>query len=580
MNEHIRYQVDEKSSVRLTLGVGVQGTLIMLSSTVMVTTILVLGAGESESYLSWAVFAALVISGMCTALQAGRFGRLGAGHLLMMGAGSAFLAVCVLAVTEGGPSTLASLIVVSSLLHFVMAKWLPKMRRIVTPVVTGAALMLIAVTVFPVAVSRLTEVPEGVPPAAGVSAGAAAFSVFLVMTLRGAGMWPLWAIPVSIAAGCVVASFTGLYDFQPVLDAPWFDMPAIGAWPGLDLTPGREFWAVLPAFLIVNLVVAVKACSDGAAIQQASRRTPRATDFRVVQGTINVGGLGILLSGIAGTAPPLIYTSPSISLINLTGVATRRVGSVIGAMLVLVAVFPKTLALMLTVPGSVMGAILLIIMGVVFAEGMRAVTQDGLDHRKALMAGTSVAIGAGLHSHNLFAELLGRTWGLVLGNGLVSGVLAILIMTSFMEVASRRRKRLETELSPSALPRIDAFLREIASGAGWAGACVERLGAAGEETLSSMLQLCDDYEGDAPPRLIITVLGNARRADLEFMAIGGEENIEDQLAYLVEHSDTPAENELSFRLLRHYASSVRHRKYHGIDVVTVQVEALPDRPRK
>ena len=34
----------------------------------------------------------------------------------------------------------------------------------------------------------------------------------------------------------------------------------------------------------------------------------------------------------------------------------------------------------------------------------------------------------------------------------------------------------------------------------------------------------------------------------------------------------PDEREVSFRLLRHYASSVRHQKYHGIDIVTVEVK--------
>ena len=39
-----------------------------------------------------------------------------------------------------------------------------------------------------------------------------------------------------------------------------------------------------------------------------------------------------------------------------------------------------------------------------------------------------------------------------------------------------------------------------------------------------------------------------------------------------EQAETPDVNEISFRLLGHYASSVRHRKYHGIDVVTVHVQ--------
>ena len=59
------------------------------------------------------------------------------------------------------------------------------------------------------------------------------------------------------------------------------------------------------------------------------------------------------------------------------------------------------------------------------------------------------------------------------------------------------------------------------------------------------------------------------------MAVSEKENIEDRLAYLGEQVESSDESELSFRLLRHYASSVRHQKYQGVDVVTVRVEASP-----
>jgi len=37
--------------------------------------------------------------------------------------------------------------------------------------------------------------------------------------------------------------------------------------------------------------------------------------------------------------------------------------------------------------------------------------------------------------------------------------------------------------------------------------------------------------------------------------------------------DTPVAHEVSLRLLRHLASSVRHRQYHDTDIVTVRVDA-------
>ena len=576
VNDYIRYEPDEGCSARLTLGVAVQGIMISLSITVIVVTIFVLGSGEDRAYLSWVVFAALTITGFGTILGASRLGKFGAGHIMMMASGGQFIGVSVLALMEGGPATLAMLLVVTSVLQFLVATWLPRMRRIITPVVAGTAQVLIAATVIPIAISRLADTPAGVSPSLGLASSGAAFVTFLFLVLRGTKIWRLWAIPIGIGAGSVVAMAVGLYDFEPVREAPWFDLPDTGAWPGLDLSPGPEFWGLLPMFLIVSLVVAVKSSSDGAVLQQVSRRRPGATDFRAVQGTLNVSGTTMLLSGIAGTIPPIIVTASCISLINFTGVASRRVGHTIGALLILLAFFPKFVAVMLATPSSVMGAVLLMIMGLLLVEGMRIIVKDGLDHRKGMVAGASLAIGVGLESNDVLADLLDGAWGVLFGSGLVVGVLAVVVMTSLMELSSPRRTRLEVGLDMSDLPRVNAFLTGLATRAGWSPPSTERLTAAGEETLSTMLELREDYADEAVPRLIVTAQRSTGTIDLEFMAIFGEGNIEDHLAYLVEHTDTADVRDLSFRLLRHYASSVRHRKYYGIDIVAVQVESLPD----
>ena len=572
VNENIRYQPDERCPPLVTLGVALQGALLTLASTVFIVTITVRAAHQSESYLSWAVFAALIIGGAVTALQAGRFGRLGAGHVLTTGTGAPFIAVSVVALTEGGLSMLASLIVVSSLFQFALTAWLPLLRRIITPLVSGMSLMLIAVTVMPIAVGRVMEVPAGVLPAAGISVAAVTLAAVTVLALRASGIWRLWSPLIGIATGCAVAAVFGLYDVQRVIEAPWIDLPDIAAWPGLDLTPGAEFWALLPTFVIVTLVVAVRTSGDGIVIQQISRRRPRAIDFRIVQGALNTNGVGILLCGIAGTTPTIIYSPISVTLISLTGVAARSVGYAIGIILVGLAFMPKLTAILLTVPSPVMGVFVLTVMGLLFVEGMRMVVQDGLDHRKAVVVGVALSIGVGLESQNIFADLLDGTWSAVLGNGMTAGVLATILMTWFIELSSPRRTRLEVELDISVMPKIDAFLLELASKIGWNVSSTERLRAAGEETLLSLLQPAGDYAADNASRLIVIARPRGGTVEMEFLAVFAKENIEDRLAYLSDQAEVPDEHEISFRLLRHYASSVRHRKYHGIDIVTVQVE--------
>ena len=92
-----------------------------------------------------------------------RFGRIGSGHILIMGTSGAFFAVCIAVMRESGPAMMASLIVVSSLFQFLLAAKLSLLRRIFTPVVSGSVIMLITATVMPAIFPLLSAVPEDTP---------------------------------------------------------------------------------------------------------------------------------------------------------------------------------------------------------------------------------------------------------------------------------------------------------------------------------------------------------------------------------------------------------------------------------
>ncbi len=573
VNQNIRYEPDEHPPSGVAIGAGLQAAMVILAPVVLTVVIVGRIADQPESYLSWAVFAALMISGVVTVLQAARFGRIGAGHVLIMGTSGAFIAVCVAALVEGGPSMMASLIVVSSLVQFALAARLSLLRRIFTPVVSGTVIMLIAATVMPIVFDTMTDAPNGASQAAAPVAALATLVTVAGLVLRGPPAWRLWSPLIGIIVGCSVAAVFGLYDIGPVLDAPWIGVP-LGSWPGLDLTPDEKFWALLPAFVVVTLVGAIETIGDGVAIQRVSRRTPRATDFRVVQGALNADGIGNLLSGIAGTLPNTTYSS-SVSLAEVTGIAARRVGVVIGVIFVALAFFPKVAALLIAIPGSVAGAYITILIGLLFVQGMKIVIQDGVDHRKAAVAGLAFWIGVGFQNQWIFADQLGEGFlGVLLGNGMTSGALVAVVMMVFLELTSPRRRRLEVALDTDSLPKLGDFLREFASKAGWDGALTEeRLVLVGEETLTSLLsEEEDDVERAGERRLIVTARTDGGGAELEFVSASAGENLEDRLAHLGETPDIPDVREISFRLLRHYASSVRHQKYHGVDIVMVRVE--------
>ena len=573
LNETLRYEADEHCSPGVALAVGLQGVVLALAPLVVVVAVTARAGGQDDEYLSWAVFAALVIAGVLTALQASRVRRLGAGHIQIMGATPNFVAVSALALAEGGPPLLASLVVVSSLFYLALAIWLPLLRRIITPVVSGTVLMLLAATILPVALDRVREVPEGAAVSAGPTVALVTLVVATVLALRASGVWRLWSPLIGIAAGCLVASLFGVYELQRIADASWAGIPGGVRFPGFDLTPGAEFWALLPVFVVITLVGGVKNIGDSVAIQGASRRRPRVTDFRLVQGALNTNGLGILLSGIAGTPPTTVYSSTSVSLANLTGVASRRVGVVIGVGLVGLALLPKLPAVLLTIPSPVMGAYLLTAIGLLFVGGVATVIQGGLDAQKALVVGIAFSLGIGIEHETIFADVVGGTWGALLDNGMLIGALAAVLMTAFLDLTSPRTGgRLQSRLHAASLPEIDAFVRGIASNIGWNEGSSDRLSAAAEETLLSLASPADEVAPEDAPRLVVAARPTPAAVEMEFLAVFDEENLEDRLAYLEEESEGRQEGEVSLRLLRHYASSVQHQKYYGLDVVTVQVK--------
>ena len=301
LSNNIRYEPDENPPLSVAIGTGIQSALVNLGGIVLGAVIVFRIAGQPESYIPWAIFAALIVSGISTILQAVRFWRIGSGHLLVMGTSGAFIAVCVNALVEGGPATMASLIVISSLFQFLLASRLSLLRRLFTPVVSGTVIMLIAVTVMPIVFDTLNDVPEGAVPIAAPAAALSTLIVVALLILRAPQSWRLWSPIIGIVVGCVVSVPFGLYDLQTIIEAPWVGVP-FRSWPGLNLTPGVEFWALLPAFIIVTMVGAIETVGDGIAIQQVSRRRPRATDFRVVQGALNADGVGNLALRSAGNA--------------------------------------------------------------------------------------------------------------------------------------------------------------------------------------------------------------------------------------------------------------------------------------
>ena len=110
-----------------------------------------------------------MICGLATMLQACRFGRIGAGHVIVMSSSTAFIGIAIDAIELGGGALFVTLVVVAS-----------------SALATVAVIVLIA--------------------------------------LKAGGALRLWAPVIGVAAGTVIGAFFGLYDFGRVADASWLGL--------------------------------------------------------------------------------------------------------------------------------------------------------------------------------------------------------------------------------------------------------------------------------------------------------------------------------------------------------------------
>ena len=94
-----------------------------------------------------------------------------------------------------------------------------------------------------------------------------------------------------------------------------------------------------------------------------------------------------------------------------------------------------------------------------------------------------------------------------------------------------------------------------------------------------MLSLIDEEAGSGPDaqkrQLVASIRPETGFAELEIVVASDdaiEGNIENHMAYLGQEQELEDEELLSVRILRHYASSIHHRKYYGIDIVSCRVD--------
>ena len=173
--------------------------------------------------------------------------------------------------------------------------------------------------------------------------------------------------------------------------------------------------------LIVNELGSIQAVGHMLQADHMDRRTTRG---------VGIVGVVNMLSGLFGVIGPVDY-SMSPGVISATGCASRYTLLPAGVGLILCAFFPSVVGMLVTIPGVVMGAILLYLMATQLAAGLQMLVREKAitDFDSGVVVGLPLMVALLLSfAPEKVLNLIPYLFKPIVGNGFVMGVITVLIM--------------------------------------------------------------------------------------------------------------------------------------------------------
>ncbi|QIP12771.1 uracil-xanthine permease [Spirosoma aureum] len=387
---------------------------------------------QDTAYL---VSMALVASALGTFLQTMRFGVIGSGLLSITGTSFAFLAPLIQAGTTGGLPLMVGMSLAGTPVQLALAPFLPKLKRVFTPLVSGIVVLLIGLSLIPTGMRSIARLPaEGAPAWSG---GLVALVVIVVMVIA-QSIGKAWARMAAVLAG-VVTGYT-ICGLMGWLQSP---TPGSGSWITVPqiLPYGLAFkWELLFPFAFIYLVCVLEAMGDITATSQLSGLSTDGPDhWHRIRGGILADGLTCIGSTLVGGFPSATYAQNN-GVIQMTGVAARRIGWIMAIILLCLGLFPPVGRWITVMPPCVLGALALMLFGLVAVSGLRLMVSGGLSQRDALIAAIALGVGIGVPSQEEWLKTLPGVVQTFLESGVSAGGLVALLLNLLIPTGNKAQK--------------------------------------------------------------------------------------------------------------------------------------------
>lgn len=381
------YKVEDKPPVATSILLAAQHLLAALGAIIAVPLVVGGVLGLSTSDMVVLVNAAMLISGVVTIIQCRGAGPVGIRLPCVMGTSFTFVGVSIAIGFEHGVAGILGSALVASLVMIIGSFFMPMIRKLFPPVVTGTVVTLIGLTLIPVAVDWIAGGQVGQEGYASISNLMIGFFVLftvIILSQFGRGIFAASAVVIGIVLGFIACIMMGLVDFAPVKDAELVALPS-------PLHFGLAFpISGIIGMSIAYLVTIIESTGDFLALSDVTKT--KLTGKKLSRGIL-CDGLGSALASVFSTTPFSSF-SQNVGIVGMTGVASRHVVAITGLMLVLAGLFPVLAALIVIIPLSVLGGAGLVMFAMIITAGVNILSKTVHNKRNGIIV--AVGIGAGM----------------------------------------------------------------------------------------------------------------------------------------------------------------------------------------
>ena len=376
---------------------------------------------ETQRYL---ISMSLFTAGVGTLLQAARFGPIGSGLLSVNGTSFAYLDLLLRSGSEGGLALACGMTLAAVPLQFGLACFLPSLRRLFSPLVAGIVVLLIGLTLIPVAGYYIaTPSAEGsVSWSQNLLLAGTVVSVLILTQVVGRPMLRICGPVLAIAIGYGIAAMLGLLTWPGTTDGTWLVLPE-------PLREGLAFkWELLLPFAVIYLVSSIESIGDLSATASLSGiETSGPRFWKRLRGGIVSDAIASTLAALLSAFPTSTF-SQNNGVIQLTGVGSRQVGYYVGGILIFCALLPQTGVFFSMIPKPVLGGVTLLLFGLIAGTGLRMINLMPIGSREVLVLAISLGMAFGIPSQEALVDSLPPLLRGIFSSSVATGGLTAVMM--------------------------------------------------------------------------------------------------------------------------------------------------------